>query len=81
MGVQIANTIRKLSIDEAKTLEGHLVEVGLRKLNKDFDHSKYFKKLKKATKGPLKRCYAFVMRLDDKDYDKVCEVISTFVEG
>jgi|APLak6261663543_1056040.scaffolds.fasta_scaffold05240_2 hypothetical protein len=67
-----------LSEDHVKALQSHIVEAGLRKEAGNKDHKRYFKALRRKSKGKLRVCYAAICTSTDEEFDRVC---ARLVEG
>ena len=67
----LQQTIMSLSIEQVTALQSHLVDAGLHKTGGEFNHNRYFKQLRRKTKGKLRRCYAAICLTDNETFERI----------
>lgn len=64
-----------LSDEQLHKLQSLIIEAGLRKEMGRNDFRRFFKELRRRSKGKLRVLYAALCKADDDTFDRVCDAI------
>jgi hypothetical protein len=74
----IEQAVMGLSIEQVQKLQAMIIEAGLREELHGDSHKRFFKRLRRTSKGKLRICYAAICTATNEEFSRVC---GRLVEG